>query len=261
MKIFSWNVNGIRAVYKKGFSDWFKKSGADIVCVQETKAEEAQFPKELAEMEGYSFFCSSASHKKGYSGVAVWSKTAPKSVSNSIENKKFDSEGRVLRLEYDSFTLFNIYFPNGGMSGERLQYKLDFYDYFNGYVKKIKNKEVIICGDFNTAHKEIDLARPKANEDVSGFMPVERAKLDDLTAAGFTDAFRHFNSEPGKYTWWDYKTAARTRNVGWRIDYFFVSAGCLGNLKSAGICAEVEGSDHCPVCIEIDTKAKRGKKG
>ncbi|MCL2335102.1 MAG: exodeoxyribonuclease III, partial [Endomicrobia bacterium] len=235
MKLFSWNVNGIRAVHKKGFLDWFKKTGADIVCVQETKAEEAQFPKDLKDIGGYNFFCSSSFAKKGYSGVAVWSKIPPKSVSNSIENKKFDEEGRVLRLEYDSFVLFNVYFPNGGMSEERLKYKLDFYDYFTAYVKKIKNKEVIICGDFNTAHKEIDLARPKANEDVSGFMPEERAKLDALVAAGFTDTFRHFNSKPENYTWWDYKTAARERNVGWRIDYFFVSTQCLGNIKSAGI--------------------------
>jgi exodeoxyribonuclease-3 len=250
LKIISWNVNGIRAIYKKDFAGWFKNENADIVCVQETKADKTQFPKDITEFEGYSFYCSWA-EKKGYSGVAVWSRIKPESVNTSIENKRFDSEGRILRLDFKDFILFNIYFPNGGASLERLRYKMEFYDYLIGYLKQFKNKTVIMCGDYNTAHFPEDLARPKENEKVSGFMPEEREKLDALITAGYADAFRHFNKEPGNYTWWDYKTAARSRNVGWRLDYFFVSRHSLKHLKSAGIENRVFGSDHCPVSIEI----------
>ncbi|MDR3113227.1 MAG: exodeoxyribonuclease III [Endomicrobium sp.] len=254
MKLVSWNVNGIRAAYKKGFADWMKTAG-DIVCVQETKAQKEQFPKELTEIEGYNFYCVCA-YKKGYSGVAVWSKIKPEAVFYGIENEKFDNEGRILRLDFKSFALkdivlFNIYFPNGGASPERLQYKLDFYDYFSDYLKKFKDKNVIICGDYNTAHFHIDLARPKENETNSGFMPIERRRLDALVDAGFIDTFRHFNKDADNYTWWDYKTGARARNVGWRIDYFFISQNALGRLKSAAIEKDVLGSDHCPVSIEI----------
>ena len=250
MKIISWNVNGIRAVYKKDFTAWFKSAGADIVCLQETKASAEQFPKELAEIPGHHFYCSSA-QRKGYSGVAVWSKTKPISASAGIENEKFDCEGRVLRIEFEKFILFNVYFPNGGASEERLQYKLDFYDYFLEYLQKYKKKTVIICGDYNTAHHPIDLARPKQNEDVSGFLPVERERLDELENMGFKDSFRIFNKEPGNYTWWDYKTAARSRNIGWRIDYFYISENAVKYLNSADIESSVQGSDHCPVSIDI----------
>ena len=250
MKIVSWNVNGIRAIFKKGFLDWFKQENADIVCLQETKADKEQFPKELVNLEGYNFYCSSAV-RKGYSGTAVWSKQKPLCVVEGIENEKFDNEGRILRLDFKDFILFNIYFPNGGASEERLQYKLDFYDYFIKYLKNFSDKIVLICGDYNTAHFPVDLARPKENEKNSGFMPIERKRLDDLVAAGFTDTFRHFNSEPNNYTWWDYKTAARARNVGWRIDYFFISNSGVKKLKAAKIHTEVLGSDHCPVSVEI----------
>jgi exodeoxyribonuclease-3 len=250
LKIISWNVNGIRAIYKKNFINWFKSENADIVCVQETKADRAQFPKEVIEFEGYNFYCSSA-EKKGYSGVAVWSKIKPDSVNTNIGNKIFDSEGRILRLDFKDFILFNIYFPNGGASLERLKYKMGFYDYLIEHLKQFKNRAVIICGDYNTAHFPIDLARPKENEKVSGFMLEEREKLDALTLAGYIDTFRYFNKEPGNYTWWDYKTAARSRNTGWRIDYFFVSQHSFKHLKSASIENTVLGSDHCPVSIEI----------
>ncbi|MDR2860846.1 MAG: exodeoxyribonuclease III [Elusimicrobiota bacterium] len=250
MKIISWNVNGIRAVYKKGFLDWFKKADADIVCLQETKADNEQFPKELKEIDGYNFYCSSA-QKKGYSGTAVWAKTKPQLFSSSIENEKFDIEGRIVKAEFKKFVLFNIYFPNGGASEERLKYKLDFYDYFIDYISKIKNKDVIVCGDYNTAHSEIDLSRPKENEKNSGFMPIERERLDTLEKAGFADTFRHFNKEGGNYTWWDYKTGARARNVGWRLDYFFINKESLKFLTKAEICSDILGSDHCPISIEI----------
>jgi exodeoxyribonuclease-3 len=250
MKIVSWNINGIRAIYKKKFLNWFKKENADIICVQETKAEEMQFPKDIREVRRYNFYCSPAK-KKGYSGVAVWSNIKPENVTTSIENKLFDNEGRVLRLDFKDFTLFNIYFPNGGTSEERLKYKIDFYDYFIAYLKQFKDKKIIICGDYNTAHFPIDLARPAQNEKNSGFMLKERERLDKLINAGFIDAFRYFNKEPGNYTWWDYKTAARSRNVGWRIDYFFVSKNALKNLESAEIESSTLGSDHCPILITI----------
>ncbi|MDR1474100.1 MAG: exodeoxyribonuclease III [Endomicrobium sp.] len=250
MEIVSWNINGIRAIYKKNFFDWFKNEKADIVCVQETKAHEIQFPKGLKKIDRYNLYCSSG-EKKGYSGVAVWSKIEPESISTSIENKLFDNEGRILRLNFKDFILFNIYFPNGGASQERLNYKIEFYDYFIEYLKKFKDKRVIICGDYNTAHYPIDLARPYQNEKTSGFMPKERERLDKLVDAGFIDTFRHFNKEPNNYTWWDYKTAARSRNVGWRIDYFFISKSILETLRSAEIESSVLGSDHCPISISI----------
>jgi exodeoxyribonuclease-3 len=250
MKIISWNVNGIRAVYKKGFLDWFKLQNADIVCLQETKAAIEQFPEELVEFAGYNFYSFSA-QKKGYSGVAVWTKIRPDFVYKGIGEKIFDDEGRVLILKFKKFILFNVYFPNGGASEERLKFKMDFYDYLLGYVKKFKDDKVVICGDYNTAHFPIDLARPKENEKHSGFMAEEREKLDKLECEGFADSFRYFNKEPGNYTWWDYKTSARERNIGWRIDYFFVSQNCLNFLKSAKIQSKIFGSDHCPIEIEI----------
>jgi exodeoxyribonuclease-3 len=250
MKIVSWNVNGVRAIYKKNFAGWFKDENADIVCIQETKTDEMQFPKDLKEIDGYNFYCSCA-QKKGYSGVAVWSKVKPVSVSTSIKNEIFDSEGRILRLDFKDFILFNIYFPNGGASPERLKYKLEFYDYLIGYLRRFGNERIVICGDYNTAHRAVDLARPKENEKNSGFMPQERKKLDDLISIGFTDAFRHFNKDPSNYTWWDYKTSARARNIGWRIDYFFVSESSVRYLKSADIKSSVLGSDHCPISVSI----------
>lgn len=250
MNIISWNINGIRAVHRKGALDWLKKEDVDIVCVQETKADISQFPEELKSLDNYHLYSSSA-EKKGYSGVAVWSKEEPKKVSTGIGKEEFDSEGRILRLDFDNFILFNIYFPNGGASDERLKYKLDFYDYFIDYLNDIKNKKVIICGDYNTAHFPIDLARPKENEKVSGFLPHERERLDHLIDAGYIDTFRHFNKEPDNYTWWDYKTGARSRNVGWRIDYFFISKNLLKDLKKAEIKSDIMGSDHCPISIDI----------
>jgi exodeoxyribonuclease-3 len=252
MKLISWNVNGLRAIYKKNFLSWFSAQNADIVALQETKLELSQVPEELKEINGYNFYISHSKNKKGYSGVCVWSRQKPLSVSNSIDNEKFDVEGRVLALEFENFWFYNVYFPNGGASDERLKYKLDFYDYFFDYITRKKtNKGIIICGDYNTAHTEIDLARPKANEKVSGFLPQERSRLDGIIEKGFTDTFRHFHKEPDNYTWWDYKTGARARNVGWRIDYFFVNKPALTHLKAATIQNDVLGSDHCPIDITI----------
>ncbi|MCH7515848.1 MAG: exodeoxyribonuclease III [Bacteroidetes bacterium] len=252
VRILSWNVNGIRAAYKKGLLNWFSKEKPDILCVQETKAMKEQLPDDLINVDGYNSFFSSA-ERKGYSGTATYTKVNPVKVVNGIGIKKFDSEGRFLVTEFDEFILFNIYFPNGKAKKERLQYKMDFYEAFLKHLKKLlkQDKKIVICGDVNTAHKEIDLARPKANEKISGFLPQEREWIDKLLEAGFIDTFRKFNQKPEQYTWWDMMTRARDRNVGWRIDYFFISENLKDNLKNALILPEVMGSDHCPIGIEI----------
>ncbi len=250
--ICSWNVNGIRAAHSKGFLDWFKGHDPDIMCVQETKAGEEQLPPELREVEGYRAYFT-APERKGYSGVGLYSRLEPKGVKYGFGTPRFDHEGRTLIAEYDRFTLFNIYFPNGKQSKERLRYKLEFYEAFLEYADALraKGRGIVACGDFNTAHKEIDLARPRENSKVSGFLPEERAWLDRFVGHGYVDAFRIFDQEPSRYTWWDLKTGARERNIGWRIDYFFVSEDLRDAVKSSRILAEVMGSDHCPICIEL----------
>jgi exodeoxyribonuclease-3 len=252
LRLLSWNVNGIRAAYKKGFLDWLQKEKPDVLCLQETKAQVNQLTEDLIKPNGYKSFWSSA-ERKGYSGVVTYTKQEPKKTEHGFGIKKFDAEGRILIHEFDDFTLFNIYFPNGQMSEERLKYKLEFYDEFLKFIDRLKEKgrEIILCGDVNTAHKEIDLARPKENEDTSGFLPIERKWMDKLTEHGYIDTFRHFVKEGGHYTYWDPITRARERNVGWRIDYFFITPNLLGYLKSAFIMPDVMGSDHCPIGIEI----------
>jgi len=252
MKLLSWNVNGIRAADKKGLFDWLKKESPGILCLQEIKALPDQVPPHLRNTPGYHVFWSPA-ERKGYSGVVTYTKIRPLSVKTGFGIDKFDKEGRILITEYPSFTLFNIYFPNGKQGQERLDYKLKFYDTFLSYADnlKAKGKNIVVCGDFNTAHKETDLARPKENEKISGFLPIERAWIDTFIDHGYVDTFRYFNKEPNQYSWWDMKTGARERNVGWRIDYFFVNKEFLSNVKKAFILQNVLGSDHCPVGIEL----------
>ncbi|MCH7771574.1 MAG: exodeoxyribonuclease III, partial [Bacteroidetes bacterium] len=211
-----------------------------------------QLSDDLINVDGYASYFSSA-ERKGYSGTATYTKVNPVKVVNGIGIKKFDSEGRFLVTDFTDFILFNIYFPNGKAKEERLQYKMDFYGAFLKHLKKLlkQDKKIVICGDVNTAHKEIDLARPKPNEKISGFLPQEREWIDKLLEAGFIDTFRKFNQKPEQYTWWDMMTRARERNVGWRIDYFFISENLRDNLKNAFILPEVMGSDHCPVGIEL----------
>ncbi len=255
-RLISWNVNGIRAIHRKGeFLPLFEEQ-PDIVCIQETKASADQLESDLLHVDGYTSHFVSA-EKKGYSGVAIYTKIAPKNILSGFGIERFDSEGRILIAEYDAFTLFNIYYPNGKASKERLQYKLDFYDAFLEYVQaeRAKGRHVVICGDVNTAHKEIDLARPKENENVSGFLPVEREWMDRFISSGYVDTLRVFNDQPDQYTWWDYKTRARERNIGWRIDYFYVNEQFKPNLKSAFILSDVMGSDHCPIGIELEIPA------
>ena len=248
MKILSWNVNGIRAAQKKGFLDWLARESPDILCVQETKAHPDQLDAFLLNPPGYHVYWNAA-EKKGYSGVATFTKQKPLKIKTGFGTPSFDSEGRVLYTEFENFVLLNIYFPNGNRGPERLRFKMDFYDQTLECVQKIKSegKKVIISGDYNTAHRPIDLARPEANQNVSGFLPEERAWIDKWIAAGQVDVFREFNTDPEQYTWWDMKTAARERNVGWRIDYHFVTKDLLPAVKDASIHPDIMGSDHCPV--------------
>ncbi|PNX51879.1 MAG: exodeoxyribonuclease III [Thermoplasmata archaeon M8B2D] len=253
MKVLSWNVNGIRAVDRKGFFQWFTKEKPGVICLQEIKAQKEQLPSHLRNTPNYHLYINSA-EKKGYSGVATYTKLKPLDVKMGFGIEKFDREGRILITEYSRFILFNIYFPNGKKNQERLDYKLDFYDTFLAYADnlKAKGKNIVVCGDFNTAHKKIDLARPKENEKISGFLPIERAWIDTFIDHGYIDTFREFNKQSERYSWWDMKTRARERNVGWRIDYFFVNKEFMKYVKNAFILQEVLGSDHCPIGIEIE---------
>ncbi len=252
MRLLSWNVNGIRAAQRKGFVDWVSQIGPDILCVQETKASPEQLSEELTAMPGYHVYFSSA-ERKGYSGVATYSNVEAQDVAHGFGIEKFDNEGRILRMDYVEFTLFNIYFPNGKSSVERLDYKMEFYDAFLGHLDQLKSegRNVIICGDVNTAHKEIDLARPKPNEKISGFLPAERAWMDQWISHGYLDTLRMFNQDPGQYSWWDARGGGRSKNVGWRIDYFFVSEAIKDKVTGAFIMPDVMGSDHCPIGIDL----------
>ena len=252
MKILSWNVNGIRAVQKKGFLEWLAREKPDILGIQETKAKPEQLDIFLMHPEGYHTYWNSAV-RPGYSGVALFTREKPVKVTNGFGVKKFDEEGRVITAEYPNFTFLTIYFPNGKASEERLQYKMDFYDETRRWVRALKKKQpnVIVCGDYNTAHKEIDLARPKENEGVSGFLPIERAWMDTWVADGMVDVFREFHGGPWNYSWWDLKSGARERNVGWRIDYHFVTESLVPRVKNASILKDVIGSDHAPVAIQL----------
>lgn len=253
IRIVSWNVNGLRAIYKKGFTDFVEQNNFDIICLQEIRIEQEKITQDLLSLKGYFPYFSSAK-KPGYSGVAIYAKIKPLQSGNSLGSSRFDDEGRVLWLEYKDFIIFNTYMPNGGRAMQRLDYKLDFYDSFLQYLETFvqKGKKIILTGDINTAHKAIDLARPKQNKKNTGFLPEERMWIDKLLEAGFTDTFRYFNKEPSNYTWWDTKTRSRERNVGWRLDYFFVSNNLLTKLRRSSILHHVFGSDHCPITLELD---------
>ena len=252
MKLISWNVNGVRAVVKKGFLDWLDQEQPDILCLQETKAHIDQLAAEILTDHGYHTFWHSG-ERRGYSGVATFCKEEPLYVQEGLGIEHYDAEGRVLLTEHENFLLYNIYFPNGQKDDERLQYKLDFYDdllpIINEQVESGNN--VVVTGDWNTAHHPIDLARPKQNVNTSGFMPIEREKLDMYVENGWIDTFRLIHPEGDRYSWWTYRFGARERNVGWRIDYFFVNEGFVDNIEDADIHDEVMGSDHCPVSLEL----------
>ena len=251
LKCISWNVNGIRAVEKKGFIDQLLSFDADAIAIQETKAQADQLSDTLKNIPGYTSYWHSA-ERKGYSGVAIYTRIPPLAVHYGLGDPEFDCEGRVLTLEFAHCYLINIYFPNSGDELKRLDFKLRFNDRLLAYAKGLeRQKPVILCGDFNVAHKEIDLKNPKTNVKNAGFTPEERAWMDSFVAAGFVDTFRIFNQEPGQYTWWSYRFSARAKNIGWRIDYFCVSGGAKDKVKGATIRPEVIGSDHCPVALEF----------
>ena len=254
--IVSWNVNGIRAAEKKGLLDYVEQEGADIVCLQETKAKPEQLSEELTAPRGYSSFFSSA-EKGGYSGVAVYTRRKPLEV-NTLGVTEYDAEGRALVLEYPEFVLINGYFPNSQSEGKRLEYKLGYCDSVLQLCSSLvqEGKNVVVCGDYNIAHKPIDLARPKQNEGNPGYLPEERAWMRSFLEAGYTDTFRMFNSEGGNYTWWSYRTRGRERNVGWRLDYFCVNQGFSDRIASSEIRSEVMGSDHCPVVLNVKDDRK-----
>ena len=256
MKLVSWNVNGIRAVVKKGFLDWFGQASPDVLCIQETKARPEQLTEDLIQPPGY-FTYWIAAERKGYSGVTTWSKTEPACVETGLGIDEFDVEGRVLRTDYPHFKLFNVYFPNGRRDQGRVDYKLRFYDALLAYLDELhaQGERLIVCGDYNTAHQPIDLARPQQNQKTSGFLPEERAYIDLYLAHGFVDTFRALHpDEADRYSWWMYMRNARERNIGWRIDYFFASETLMSAVMDADILHDVMGSDHCPVTLELDER-------
>lgn len=256
LKIYAWNVNGLRAATRKGFCKWLHNSGADIVGVQEIRALREQLPKKVAEPDGFETHFFPAQSKKGYSGVGLFSNIEPDTVETSVDVERFDVEGRVQLARYGKLQIANVYFPNGSGKNRdlsRIPYKLDFYDHLREMLQPAvdRGEPVLVMGDFNTAHKPIDLARPKANTKTSGFRPEERESLQDWFDAGWTDTFRHQCNEPERYTWWTYRGNCRERNVGWRIDYVLASPGAMEFLLHADIHHDVMGSDHCPVSVTL----------
>ncbi len=254
MRIISWNTNGLRATHKQGnFDGLFRDFDPDILCLQETKATVEQLPEEVRDVFGYEAYFAWPTIKKGYSGVAIYTKEHPVSVTYGIGLPGLDDEGRTITCEYEKFYLITCYFPNGGGGPERLKYKLDFYEQFLKYIEKLKKKKsVIFCGDVNTAHHEIDLARPKENVNHTGFLPIERVWMDKLVSKDWIDVFRYLNPDKKDvYTYWDQYSHARERNVGWRIDYFFASPDLKDKIKDFQTLAEYYGSDHCPILIDL----------
>lgn len=254
MKIITWNVNGLRAALKKNVWEWLSTSEADILCLQETRV----FPKQLTAAQ-HTLWADwhvtwYPAEKPGYSGVATLTRTPPLEVSTGLGDTRFDNEGRVIRTRHPGFTLFNVYFPNGGRGAARVQYKLDFYARLLEICDDLlaRGEQVIICGDFNTAHQEIDLRNPRENRENSGFLPEERAWVTHYLEHGFVDAYRHLYPDRVQYTWWTYRGGARRRNIGWRIDYFLISKGLLPHLQDSIIYDDITGSDHCPVGLLLE---------
>ena len=253
MRIVSWNVNGIRAAVKKGFTESLEAMQPDMLCLQETKAQDDQVAEALAGIEGYRLYANSAV-KKGYAGTAVLSKKEPLSVHLDMGIEQYDQEGRIVALEFDQYFLVTVYTPNSGSELKRLEYRRHWDAAFLDYLEDLqKAKPVVVCGDFNVAHKPIDLARPKPNYNKSaGYMQAEIDGMDNIVAANFIDTYRFKNPDKVKYSWWSYRAAARKRNIGWRIDYFLVSPGLAGFIRNTDILNDIMGSDHCPILLDMD---------
>lgn len=252
MKVLSYNVNGIRAAIKKGFLDWLKAANPDVICIQETKARKEQLDLNAFEELGYPFHYWFSAEKKGYSGVAVLSKTEPKQVVYGTGIESMDFEGRNLRLDFDEVSIMSLYLPSGTNDARldfKLNYMAEFQDYINGLKMEIPN--LLICGDYNICHEEIDIHNPKQNKNTSGFLPVERKWIDDFINSGFIDTFRHLNKEPHNYSWWSYRANSRNNNKGWRIDYCMASNPLQEKIQRSFILPEAKHSDHCPIGVEL----------
>ncbi|KNZ40640.1 exodeoxyribonuclease III [Acetobacterium bakii] len=252
MKIICWNVNGIRAIEKKGFIAWVEETQPDILCLQETKADTTQLGGNLLNINGYTSFFHSG-EKKGYSGTAVYYKNEPLSINTGLSEPQFNNEGRTIIMEYEHFILYNVYFPNGQKDDERLLHKMDFNRCLQKDIEALiqSGKNIILCGDINIAHREIDLKHPKENSKRSGFLPEERAWIDDFLSIGMVDAWRMQHPDEIKYTWWSYRFGARKTNAGWRIDSFFVSENFIDRIQCTDILNDVTGSDHCPIILTL----------
>jgi exodeoxyribonuclease III len=253
MKLYSWNVNGIRAAQKKGLVEWINREQPDIIGLQETKASPEQLDDELKHIPGYTSYWSSA-ERKGYSGVALYSRVQPHSVALGLGADEYDTEGRTIVADYGDFVFITAYFPNGSADHSRVPYKMAYKAAFLNYVNNLRNngRSVIFCGDINTAHREIDLARPKQNRSTTGFLDIERAWIDEVVQAGWLDIYRELNPEKeGCYTWWSQRSGAREKNIGWRIDMFFVSPDLRDRIASVDIHPDVPGSDHCPISLTL----------
>ena len=253
MKIISYNVNGIRAAIKKGFIDWLQDANPDVICIQETKAHKEQLDLSLFEEAGYPFHYWFSAQKKGYSSVAILSKTAPKHIEYGTGIESMDFEGRNLRIDFEKFSVMSLYLPSG-TNDARLEFKLNYMAQFQQYINELKKKipNIIICGDCNICHTEIDIHNPKGLKNTSGFLPVEREWLGNFLKSGFIDSFRYLNKEPHNYTWWSYRANARNNNKGWRLDYHLVSEPLKDGIKRAYILSEAKHSDHCPIVVEIE---------
>lgn len=255
MRIVSWNVNGLRALHRQNYWPWLIEESLDVFCLQEIKAEEEQLPPEVAQPQGYYSSFNSSRERRGYSGVATYSKEKPKETLHDVLPDEFNTQGRLIETKFKDFTLFNLYMPNGGREQERLAYKLGFYDAFLEYSEELRQKgeRIVFCGDINVAHEPIDIARPRENEGRTGFLPEERAWVDEVIAHGYVDVWRHLNPEKKDvYTYWDTVTRARERNVGWRIDYFFISPDLLPHVVDMKTHGNVYGSDHCPIELVLN---------
>ncbi len=250
-KILSWNVNGLRTRYNGGYLKQVFDLNSDILCFHEVKSTEEQLPEELKEIEGYHSYFNPSRKLKGYAGVAIYAKEEPERVEKSFTNSDYEDEGRILKAVFKDFILYNIYFPSGAASKEKLQHKFKFYENFLEEMKELKSENVVICGDFNIAHKETDLTNPKQAAKNPGFLPEERAFLDELVSSGYIDTYRMFNMGPGNYTWWPYGHNCREKNIGMRLDHLFVCGSLKDNISSAYILSDVMGSDHCPVGIDV----------
>ncbi len=252
MKVLSYNVNGIRAAIKKGFLDWLQAADPDVICIQETKAQKEQLDLEHFEEAGYPYHYWFSAEKKGYSGVAVLSKLKPNKVVYGTGIESMDFEGRNLRLDFDKVSVMSLYLPSG-TNDARLDFKLNYMDEFQNYINDLKKDipNLLICGDYNICHQEIDIHNPKQNKNTSGFLPVERKWIDDFINSGFIDSFRHLNKEPHNYSWWSYRANARNNNKGWRIDYCMASSPLEEHIDRAFILPQAKHSDHCPVGIKL----------